>query len=87
MPSGALSPKALAELRGVIANEAFSDFDFGPYQVEETSGWQYLTGSSDYFRIVFVRHESAAPNADTTTQTFSVVFKENSADIYAMGIR
>lgn len=65
----------LDEWRRIAAEDVYVQFDFGSYEAEDSSGWEYVSGGDEWTLTVFVLPRDAKPGADTLKSTLTVRFE------------
>jgi hypothetical protein len=72
----------LTQQRQYEAQRYFETFDVPPrYQIEDADGFEYTVGLNEYTRTVYVYDNYKEENSATTKITFTLKFKNHSAEI------
>lgn len=72
--------------RREAADAEFEAFDFAEYQLEDKSGWEYVTGTgpAEWTRPLFFA-DPEDPDAPSTPGVFRVTFGPNTAEVTDVG--
>ena len=68
--------------RREAADAEFENYDFAEYELDDKSGWEYVTGAgpAEWTRPLFFA-DPEDPDAPSTPGVFRVVFAHNSSEI------
>lgn len=75
LSSSVLNPTSLLDRRIAAADAIYSDFDFGIYEVQDQSGWEFEDEGLELSRPLYCTSKDALLEEDDTVDTPTITIK------------